>query len=157
MSARVTGLVVLLSILGLTACGGGSSSSGATQGGPAPTAFAGTYNGQFSVNAQGFTESTRVIIAVSDMGRVALDFPDTQPAACVTEPSPTTPFLAGDRIGIVVRGSCFSPELGGTCEVELEGEIVFSRTDAVGNGPFRLRCPNGNFDITWGIGATKIS
>lgn len=158
MSERVTGLIILFSILGLTACGGGSS-SGASQGGPAPTAFAGTYQGQFtetlSAGGQSASGSGPVELVVRNDGRLFINTGD-ETLSCVGE-SAGTPFLAGNRIDLSLSGSCFVPGVG-TCDVFLNGEIVFSATNAVGDGTERLVCPNfGTINGTWGIGAQKVS
>lgn len=149
-------IFLFFTVLGLTACGGGSSSGGA-QGGPAPTAFAGTYEGQMTFSAQGFTEATAAVIVVDPMGRVTLDLPNEDPAECIVDPTPTSPFLAGDRINFSESGTCFDPELGGTCELSIEGQVLFSTTNAVGDGTFQIMCPVGNLNGTLGIGATKVS
>lgn len=155
MFSRIATFVVFLSVAALTACGGGSSSGG-SQGGPAPTAFAGRYEGAFSVSFQGQTDSTPAVITVDSMGLVNIELPGAAEAACVIDPTPGTPFLVGNRIAFDVTGTCFEPSLGGTCDVRMAGEVVFSTTSAVGNGPFNVKCPAGNFDVTWGIGANKV-
>lgn len=158
MSVRVTSLILLLSVIGLTACGGGSS-SGASQGSPAPTAFAGTYQGQFTetlqAGGQSPSNSGPVEVVVRNDGRVFINTGDNA-ASCIGE-SAGTPFLAGNRIDLSLEGSCFVPGVG-TCDVILNGEIVFSQTNAVGEGTERLVCPNiGTVNGTWGIGVNKVS
>lgn len=149
--AALTALV----IVGLTACGGGSSSGGGS-GGPAPTAFAGRYEGGFSVTIQGITQSTALIITVGPMGLVTIYLPNVTPSACVANTQPNSPYLAGNRIGFSGSGSCFDPNLG-TCQVSIKGQIVFSAGNAVGDGTFHFVCPAGTFDGTLGIGAKKVS
>lgn len=146
-------ITIILAILALAACGGGSSSGGGSQGGPAPTAFAGTYQGQFTVTAPGVSDTRGVVITVAANGRVDIE---TEGAAdCVGEAS-GTPFLVGNRLVISNSGSCFLPGIG-TCEVLVQGELQFSVTTAIGDGTGRLTCPGDAVNVNWGIGATKVS
>lgn len=153
MIGRIGNLIIVSVLLVLTACGGGSSSSGASQGGPAPTAFAGTYQGQFTARAQGVSVTENVVITVTPNGRVILD--TESEAACVGEPD-GTPFLVGDRVRFSGSGSCFIAGVG-TCNVVVEGEIRFSATNAIGQGTERIDCPGITVVPSWGIGATKVS
>lgn len=155
MSRIITGVLVVFALF-LTACGGGSSSSGASQAGPAPTQFAGTYQGEFVENIAGVGQATTpVVITVTSNGRVILNT-GNNPATCIAQ-SAGTPFLEGNRIRLSLSGSCFIPGVG-TCQVSLQGEIVFSATNAVGSGTEQISCPGfGTFNGTWGLGATRVS
>ena len=141
-------------MVGLTACGGGSS-SGASQAGPAPSAFAGTYNGQMTFSAQGVSGTEPIAITVSRVGKVTIITPPSS-GACIRDASPGTPYLAGSRINIGGSGSCYLPGLG-TCDVSLQGQLRFSSSNAVGGGDMDIVCPGKpRLTITFGIGATKV-
>lgn len=147
--------LALLTLL-VSGCGGGSSSGGGTtQGFPAPTAFAGSYPGFFSMTFQGTTVSQPATITVSSNGQFGFNAQQQAGAACIVD-SEGTNFLAGDRIGLSLTGNCFLPSIG-TCTTFMQGEIVFSQTSAVGGGPFSMNCPStGTLNATWSIGATKV-
>lgn len=146
---------LFLGWLALSACGGGSSSSGASQGQPGPTAFAGTYQGQVTLRAPGVNDTTPVTITVAQNGLVDIDTPGDDDG-CVEDPTPGTPFLVGDRISFEESGSCFIAGVG-TCDIFLEAEVRFSATDAVGDGVFQIACPGFQpINGTLGLGANKV-
>lgn len=154
MTHRLIFVSGILALLALAGCGGGSSSGAGTQAGPAPTAFAGTYKGQMTITIQGVTAADPVTITVAPNGRVDLETGGGG-AACIEDPSPSTPFLAGDTIAVTGSGRCFIQSVG-TCDVNVSAEIQFTRTEAVGDGRFRFQCTQGTFNGTMGIGAVKI-
>lgn len=146
--------VVYATFLGVVACGGGSSSGGGTQGGPAPTAFAGKYQGAFTATVQGQTGAVPIIVTVAPNGLVNFYAPTT--AQCVIDGADGTPFLAGNRVAISVSGRCFLPNLG-TCHVSLHLELTFSTINVVGQGNETLSCPAGSATAQLGLGAKKVS
>ena len=146
--------VVLTVLFGLTACGGGSSSGAGSQGGPAPTAFAGTYRGEFSVTVYSRTVAEPVTITVAPNGYVGVTAQGPS-APCVLTAS-GTPYLAGNHVATSGTGQCYASGLG-TCKVSYQADLTFSGNSAVGQGTETLVCPTGSVTAKLGLGAKKVS
>lgn len=148
--------LVFIGVLALlvAACGGGGSSSG-SGGGPAPTKFAGQYQGTTLVSvSDGFdTVSQRIgtTMEIRENSRVFVTMDvDTSGVVC---PAETPSYIVGNKIHIRNSAECSSPQ--GVCKISLKGSITVDHTSAIGVITGNVSCPQGKADIRYDIGLRK--
>ena len=144
---RKTAYVLLLTLPTslLVGCGGGSSSSGV--GSPAPTPYAGIYDGVLNLTAQGLggsvTDSVPYRVLVGVDGQVTASSPGFSGTATCDDDGKRY-YLTSNILEYSEGGNCYEPNLG-NCSVEAPTRYVFHAAAASVSGSAKFFCQSGNF------------
>jgi hypothetical protein len=134
-------LLLTLSTILLFGCGGGSSSSGV--GSPAPTPYAGVYNGVVNVSAQGsagsVTDSLNFRIVVGVDGEVTGYVPGSSGSGSC-EDSGKRYYLNDNILADSGTINCYFPSTG-SCSVQFSERVVFNIAAGSLSGSYKLFCP----------------
>jgi hypothetical protein len=138
-------LLLTLSASLLFGCGGGSSSSGV--GSPAPTPYAGIYDGVLNLTAQGIGGSVsdsvpyRVVVGVD--GQVTESLPGFSGTTTCDDDGKKY-YMTNNILEYSETVNCYDPNLG-SCSVEGSTRYVFNTIATSISGSAKFFCQSGNF------------
>jgi hypothetical protein len=149
---KIKNLLTILVALALSACGGGGSSSGASE--PAPTKYAGNYRGVYNVTESGETFRGPLNVSVSANGRVDLGTGPTGFFACGSG-MVSNRYLNSNKFNSNGHGSCFVDGLG-SCELDYAINLTFTIPSVTGSMKVKASCSEANLDLVYHIGANRV-